>query len=218
MTAPRAIIWDWDGTLADGWPAVTAAVNQAFAAFGMPHWSEAETRARARRSLRESFPPIFGADWRRAAAIFQQAHLETHLTHLAPMPGAQLALAVSADLPQAVVSNKDGAPLRRECEQLGWTGHFRAVLGAGDAEADKPHPAPFALALAAIAEPPGPDVWYVGDTAIDIEGARAAGLRAILVGDAAADGGRAGLAARGLAPDQHFLDATDLAAYLSRVA
>ncbi len=218
MKHPRAIIWDWDGTLADGWPAVAEALNQAFAGFGMAPWSTAETRARARRSVRESFPPIFGPDWKRAAAIFQQAYLQTHLTHLATMPGAAEALAASAHLPQAVVSSKDGEPLRRECDRLGWTARFRAILGAGDAEADKPHPAPFALALAAVAHPAGPEIWYVGDTGIDIEGARAAGIAAILVGDAEADGGLEGLAARGLTPDQHFLDATDLAAYLCSLA
>ncbi len=52
-------------------------------------------------------------------------------------------------------------------------------------------------------------VWYLGDTALDMRTARAAGVTAVLIGDAAHDGGidRAH-------PDLHFPTALDLAARL----
>jgi phosphoglycolate phosphatase len=52
-------------------------------------------------------------------------------------------------------------------------------------------------------------VWYVGDTALDMEAARRMGFRAVLLGDAAHDGGLARAA-----PDLHFADGYALAAYL----
>ena len=78
----------------------------------------------------------------------------------------------------------------------------RAIVGAGDAKADKPDPAPILLALQELGAAPDRSVWYLGDTATDMQAARAAGITGVLVGDAAHDGGidRA-------APDLHFPDA-----------
>ena len=64
---PEGILWDWDNTLVDGWPAIAAGLNAAFTRFGLPEWTLEEVRGRVRRSLRESFPEIFGSDWERRA-------------------------------------------------------------------------------------------------------------------------------------------------------
>jgi phosphoglycolate phosphatase len=130
------------------------------------------------------------------------------------MPGAAEALrAAHALAPLAVNSNKQGPLLRAEAEALGWAPLFRALLGAGDAAADKPDPAPMLLALAACDVPAGPEVWYVGDTALDMQAARRAGCHAVLLGDAAHDGGIA--AAQ---PDTVFAGGHALAAYLHHLA
>ncbi len=211
QTRLRAIVWDWDNTLADGWAAVTHALNSAFAAFALPSWSEAETRCRARHSVRESFPPIFGAQWPRAAGIFGEAYLSAHMSIVRPMPGVARLLQATSHLPMAVVSNKEGPFVRRECTALGFDPHFRGVFGAGDATADKPHIAAFEVALAALAEPAGPDIWYVGDTGLDMQAARAWGCTAVLLDDAAHDGGVNSFI---VPPDLHFVDADALKAYL----
>eukprot|EP01037_Dinobryon_pediforme_P013685 gene13685-13802_t len=215
---PRVLLWDWDNTLADGWQGITAAINEVFAAFAMPAWTEAETRSRARRSMRETFPGMFGADWKRAAALFQQAYAARHLQHLTMMPDIEAALDAGGRWPMAVVSNKDGGFVRRECEAFRWTGRFVVVIGAGDAAADKPDPAPFHLALTPIRSKPGPDVWYIGDAAIDMQAARACGCTAVLLGNAEHDGGLQALIAAGDSPDLHFVDAASLAAYLRMLA
>ena len=49
-------------------------------------------------------------------------------------------------------------------------------------------------------------VWYLGDTALDMQAARAAGVTAVLIGDAEHDLGIAHAA-----PDIHFPSAHDLA-------
>ena len=207
------LLYDWDNTLADGWAGIAAALNAVFSAFAMPHWTVADTRARVRVSLRDSFPAMFGAEWERARDIFYATLEDVHLRHVVPMPGAAEALAAGAAWPQGVVSNKQGKFLRAEVAHLGWAGHFGAVVGAGDAAADKPDPAPIVLALDRMGRGADASVWYLGDTALDMEAARAAGVTAVLVGDVSHDGGidRA-------RPDLHFPSAHALAARLRALA
>jgi phosphoglycolate phosphatase len=144
--------------------------------------------------------------------------LEGHLHHLTLMPGADHLVALADGWPQAVVSNKEGGLLRREVAHLGWNARFRAVVGAGDATADKPDPAPIWHALRTIGVKSGPEVWYVGDTGSDMQAARAAGCTAVLLGDAGHDGGVAALELRGTAPHLQCADASALAALLRKYA
>ena len=215
MPRPEAVLWDWDNTLVDAWAGIAAALNVVLAAYDMPAWTLEQARARIRGSVRDTFPDMFGPDWRRAADMLQAAMQAGHLDHLRPMPGAGAALDQAAGLKLAVVSNKEGRILRREVAHLGWTGRFGAIVGAGDAAADKPHPAPVWYALAAIGVKPGRKVWYVGDTGSDMLAARAAGCTAVLVGDASHDGGLGALEDIGAAPHLHCRDAMAFASLLS---
>ncbi|MFQ5764310.1 MAG: HAD family hydrolase [Rhodospirillales bacterium] len=83
-----------------------------------------------------------------------------------------------------MVSNKKGVFLRREAEQLGWDRFFGAIVGAFDAERDKPAPEPVELALAGSGIARGPSVWIAGDADIDLECAVNAGCTPILVREA----------------------------------
>ena len=206
---PTLLLWDWDNTLVDAWAGITAALNAALAAFGKPLWTVDDTRGRVRVALRESFPVMFGDEWERAREIFYATLTGHHLDHVSPMPGAKEALEAGSALPQGVVSNKAGAFLRREVQHLGWQSYFGPVIGAGDAEADKPDPAPIYFALQHFGRVPDRSVWYLGDTALDMQAARAAGVTAVLVGDAAHDGGVARAA-----PHRHFTSAQSLAGWL----
>src|SRR5258708_449296 len=80
-----------------------------------------------------------------------------------------------------VVSNKRGRFLRLEAERLGWTGHFGRLVGAADAALDKPAVEPVDLALAESGIPRGRDVWFVGDTDIDMHCAINAGCLPVLL-------------------------------------
>jgi phosphoglycolate phosphatase len=209
MPRPTALLYDWDNTLVDAWGGIAHAQNAVFRAFAMPEWSVAETRERVRGSLRDVYPGMFGSEWGRARDIFYAALKQGHLDHVRPMPGAASLLEAGRGAPQAVVSNKAGPFLRAEVKHLGWADHFRSVLGAGDAARDKPDPAPLLEALSVCGRKPGKPVWYIGDTALDMQAARNAGVTAVLVGDAAHDGG-IGRAA----PDLHFPDCAALASHL----
>ena len=206
---PSVLLYDWDNTLVDGWAGITGALNAVFAAFGHQLWTVEDTRNRVRVSLRESFPVMFGDQWERARDIFYAALTEQHLDHVTAMPGVPALLEAGSAWPQGVVSNKAGAFLRREVIHLGWSGYFGPVIGAGDAGADKPDPAPIYLALSQLGHSADGSVWYMGDTALDMQAARAAGVTAVLVGNADHDGG-----VERAAPHLHFPSTYDLCARL----
>jgi len=84
-----------------------------------------------------------------------------------------------------VVSNKKGDFLRVEARHLGWDRYFGALVGALDAERDKPAPEPVRLALKGSGVTPGPAVWIAGDADIDLECAHNAGCTAVLIRAAA---------------------------------
>jgi phosphoglycolate phosphatase len=182
---PRAVLFDWDNTLVDNWPTIHDALNATLAAMGHPTWTLAETRERVRASLRDSFPKMFGPRWEAARDIFYARFEARHIETLVPLPGApELLNALHArGVYLGVVSNKTGRYLRKEAAALGWTRWLGRLVGAQDAAVDKPDRAPVDLALADTGVAPGPAVWFVGDTAMDMRCAHAAGCTAILVGE-----------------------------------
>jgi phosphoglycolate phosphatase len=208
--APRAILFDWDNTLVASWGVIHEAMNLTLAAMGHPHWTREETETRVRASLRDTFPAMFGDRWRDAERVFYDSFAAIHLQHLRAMPGAgeMLAALAGRGLYLGVISNKRGEYLRREAEHLGWTGHFRALAGAGDAARDKPAIEHVKLALGELAC--GADVWLVGDADIDLKCATNAGCTPVLMRPAAPAAGEF----PGHEPALYFPGCAGLLAYL----
>lgn len=171
VSRPEAIIFDWDNTLIDSWPAIHDANNHALTAFGLRPWSMEETRTRVRKSMRDSYPALFGDKWEEAGAVFYERFANMHLETLTPLPGAgeMLAALHAEGIYLGVVSNKKGDYLRKESHHLGWDRYFGRVVGAFDAARDKPAPDPVDLALSEGGPARGPSVWFAGDTDIDLE-------------------------------------------------
>jgi phosphoglycolate phosphatase len=191
VNRPRAVLFDWDNTLVDSWDTIHDALGFCFVAMGREPWSLAEVKARTRLSLREAFPPLFGERWEEAQQHFFARFAAIHLERIKPLPGvtAMLDGLAALGLPLGIVSNKTGPILRREAAHFDWTGRFSAIVGAGDAAADKPAAAPVRLALEGVGIEPGADIWYVGDTALDMHCAANAGCRAVLLfSDGTGDG------------------------------
>ncbi len=106
-----------------------------------------------------------------------------------PAPGARDALArvVGTGIPVGIVSNADGtvAQILRTHEIMqvgpGPGVDVRCIIDSGEVGVDKPDPRIFRIALDAL-DVAAERSWYVGDTpAIDIVGARDAGLSPILL-------------------------------------
>lgn len=190
LPRPRAIIFDWDNTLVDSWATIHEALNYLMRAMGMPEWTMADTREKVRLSLREAFPMYFGDRWEEARDIYLERFRAIHLDRLTALPGRDALVRglAAQDIYLGVVSNKTGGLLRREVDRIGWSELFGRVIGAGDAAADKPAPEPVHLALGPSGVLAGADVWFVGDTGVDMECALNAGCVPVLLGEEAGSG------------------------------
>ena len=180
---PSAILFDWDNTLVDSWLTILDALNTTFKAFHLPPWTMEEAKVRIAKSMRDSFPVLFGDNWRDAGEIFYERYAAIHVEGLCPLAGAETMLRTlaNADIYLSVVSNKNGEYVRKEVKYLGWDRYFGSLVGALDAELDKPDPKPVDLALKSSGIKRGPDVWFVGDANIDLECAYNSNLTPILI-------------------------------------
>jgi len=190
MERPRAILFDWDNTLVDSWNVIHEALVVTFEAMGHVPWTLDKTKQRVRHSLRDAFPRLFGERWDEARKLYLDAFSAMHLERLTALAGADALLETLAKdgYYLAVVSNKTGRYLRREADHLGWSRYFRAMVGGGDARADKPDPAVIEAALRGSGIRPA-SAWLVGDTELDVECAVAAGCVPVLLLPSAPDEG-----------------------------
>ena len=183
LPKPRAILFDWDNTLVDTWPIIHNAMAHTFTHMGVEPWSLDETKAKVGHSLRDHFPLLFGDRWEEAGKIYGDTYKSQHLLSLTPLIGAleTLEFLHATDIYTAVVSNKQGPTLRKEAAHLGWDKYFTKLVGATDAPRDKPYADPAILALKESGISPAANVWFIGDSAPDVDCAIAAGLTPIVI-------------------------------------
>ncbi len=183
---PAAVLFDWDGTLVNTLPGLRVAHNHVRTSYGFDDWTEAEFRANLRHSARELYPRIYKENAAEALERLYAFVKKTHLATLEVIDGAEdlLKLLQKAGIPAALISNKRHDVLVAEVEHLGWSGYFRACVGAGQAARDKPAGDPVLLALerGGMAVDAA-DFWYVGDTVTDLQVAADVGCRAVLLLD-----------------------------------
>jgi len=177
-----------------------------------PIWSLKKTKSNVRRSLRESFPKMFGEKWEEAAEVFYNKIRASHLETLKPLYFAKdlLEQLIQLEIPLGIVSNKTGDILRAECEHLGWSDYFINIIGASDAKKDKPAADPIFLCLQGTCIKPSLDTWYVGDAPTDIECAITAGVTGVLIQNSPVTGDFARFR-----PHLHFRDLHEMAKFLT---
>ena len=185
MIKPAAVLFDWDNTLVDAWPCIIDCYNHTFRHFGLPEWTREEGMRNIARSMRDTFPTLFGDRWQEARDVYYATFQRDHLDRIIAFPHTETMLKglVERGIYVAVVSNKTGKFLRTESDHLGWSPLFGALLGAMDADKDKPDPAPVHLALKPANLQPSAQVWFVGDSAVDLECAHKSGCTAVLLRD-----------------------------------
>lgn len=182
---PRALIFDWDNTLVDTWAVIHIALHETFTTMGERPWTLEECKQRVRSSAREAFPILFGDRWEEAMKVFYDSYGKAHVADLKALPGASALLAElqNEGYHLGIVSNKAGHLLRPEVAAMGWQLYFSAVIGANDAPADKPAPEAPAMALGAMGVEASEEVWFVGDTDIDMRCAVDIGCLPVLLRD-----------------------------------
>ncbi|MEQ8357270.1 MAG: HAD hydrolase-like protein [Kiloniellaceae bacterium] len=184
LPAPKAILFDWDNTLVDSWVLIHHAMMAVFEAMGQRPWTLEEARQKVRKSARDTFPDLFGERADEATAIFYRTYESAHLEQLRELPGAGAMLrdiAATGQTLLGIVSNKQGRLLRLEAAAIGWDSYLGPLVGATDAVKDKPAPEVIDFALDGTGIAAGPEVWFVGDTDIDLLCARNSGCTPVLI-------------------------------------
>jgi phosphoglycolate phosphatase len=172
----RAVLFDFDGTLVDSYPAIAASVNHVRAEHGLPPLEDSVVRRFVGRGpenlLRHTVP---NADLPRDVLLYRAHHPTVLRTGTRLLPGAVDAIAGLRQLGLriAVCSNK---PREFTGQLLEYLGLSRAVeLYLGPEDVLKPKPAPDMLLAALHRLKLRPDeALYLGDMTVDIETARAA--------------------------------------------
>lgn len=183
VTRPSAIIFDWDNTLIDSWKTIHETLYDTLVNYQLPPWTLEYTKANVQKSIRDSFPDIFGEQWEEASEFFCERFEAIHIETLSPFQEAEKVLQTlcKRGVYLAIVSNKKGNHLREEVTHLGWDRFFGKIVGALDAEQDKPSVAPVKLALKDSNIKINSNIWFVGDSEVDLECAHNTGCVPILV-------------------------------------
>lgn len=186
LSKPKAVIFDWDNTLVDTWPLIQTAIDKTMVEMGFEPWGLEKVRNTVHKSMRESFPAIFGDKWEQAGEFYKNTYRSIHLDNINLLEGSLdlINLLEEKGILQFIVSNKMGATLRKEADKIGVSNKFFSLIGAGDADHDKPSKDPVDLALMGSGlDPEKDEIWFIGDTIADIDCAYNSGCRPILFSD-----------------------------------
>jgi phosphoglycolate phosphatase len=177
----RAALFDLDGTLLDSLHDIGAAMNHALATHGLPvhplasyrHFVGNGIQTTVARSLPSGQEKLHPA----VLATFRSFYAEHMLDHTRPFPGVPEVLTRLRDqgMKLAVLSNKADATTRQMVALLLPDVRFDAVYGERDGVPRKPDPTA-ALGIAAELGVKPDDCAFIGDTAVDMDTACAAGM------------------------------------------
>lgn len=202
--AIRAALFDFDGTLADSFTAITASTNHVRKSFGLPELPESTVRAYVGFGLPNLMQELMpGIDTDEAVKRYRVHHATVTHSGTKLMPGVAETIPELArrGLKMAVCSNKMVHFTKDLIRYLDLAQYFLAVLGPDDVEGKaKPDPAMVLEGMKRLGIPPKESV-YIGDMAIDVHTAKAAGLPVWIV-----PGGATGLESAASAGPDRVLD------------
>ena len=182
----RGLIFDLDGTLVDTLEEITATLSSALRRAGLPAASRASVRGWVGdgpvRLVEKALPAESQTVRDKVLASLENGFRDRPLGRSRPYPGIEdlLDRLSAIGTPMAVLSNKLHQAAVHMVEALFAPSIFAATRGYRIASERKPDPAG-ALDLVRVLALPRQSVAIVGDTAVDIETARRAGLRSIAV-------------------------------------
>ena len=180
-----AVVWDLDGTLVDSAADIATSLNRLL----VENHLDALDEARIRNMIGEGVAVLIRRGFEEHGITPDPQRLEqlverflviygevaTASTRL--FPGAREALKSLSDagLRQAICTNKPESITRQVLAGLDIDGYFDVVIGGDTLPRNKPDPLPLRTALESLQAAPGRSLM-VGDSAIDVQTAHAAGV------------------------------------------
>jgi phosphoglycolate phosphatase len=176
------VAFDLDGTLADTAPDLAASLNHTLERLGRPGVEPQSVRHLVGHGARALLRRGLAASGDSDEALVERG-FPIYLDHYAAnicvgtrcYPALEEAMAEldARGVALAICTNKPERLTRLLVEALGWNGRFAAIVGADTLEVKKPDPAPL---RAAVARAGGGRAAFVGDSIVDADTARAAGV------------------------------------------
>lgn len=183
---PKAVVFDFDYTLADSSAGIVACVHYALDAMGLPRACEEDICRTIGLSLHEAFPLYAGEQHAARAAefvaLFVRRADEIMVAHTALLPGAAGAVRAlkGRGLRLGIVTTKFRYRIEAVLARDGLADCFDTVIGYEDVSAPKPDPQGLRRALDRLGVIPEAAL-YVGDSLVDARTAQGAGVPFVAV-------------------------------------
>jgi phosphoglycolate phosphatase len=182
MKSYHLVIFDFDGTLVDTLQDIAYYANLVLREFGSMDRSPDDVKKAIGWGVRELFSnlsPELGRDPGRleeAVARFRKYYNENPVRATRPMPGVREALAGPLeDVKKAIITNKPQDVTKSILKQLKLEAYFDPVIGMHGSYPPKPDPASTFFTMQFHGVVPNETV-LIGDSRVDFETARAAGV------------------------------------------
>lgn len=222
MSKPEAIVWDLDGTLVDTAPDIAFALNSVLDMRGFMPLETVTIRGMVGNGAYKLVERGFNAigirldpdHLERLVALFKREYHACATERSRPYPGIVPALEQlrGMNVPMGVCTNKPEALSRQILDGLGLAHYFSSVIGGDTTPVIKPDPMPLMTCLDELVAPPQNSLM-IGDSAVDVATARAAG-----VGIGVVPWGYSPAPADSLGADFVLRDATALPALLQQAS
>ena len=208
-----ALLLDIDGTLLDTFDEILEAMNLALAEFRVEPLQEEELRPLIGMPVEVQMKILRSMEGPAVQTITDRYYEEFHRLvdrGVRPFPGVAETLKRLKDRPITTMSTRRREEARHMLRKAGIDGYFRAIVGGDEVARPKPNPDLPLHAAKALRVPPS-KAAVVGDSPVDIQAGRAAGMRTI----AAAYGYGEVEALREAGPDAEIARFPDLPAVLA---
>jgi phosphoglycolate phosphatase len=181
----RAFVFDLDGTLIDSKLDLANSVNEMLLEMGRPALDAELVTSYVGHGAPKLIASVLGTasseeERREGLAIFLKHYEQQKLENTRAYPGVVEGLRMLDGTPKAVLSNKPAKMSQEILEGLGLAHYFRRVYGGDSFERKKPDPAGALAILEELGATPG-EAAMVGDSDVDVQTARNAGMLAVAV-------------------------------------
>lgn len=180
----RLIIYDLDGTLVDTREDIARAANHMRSVFGMPPLPSREIEGFVGKGLHHLVQGCLGirdaARTEKGVRIYRDHYAEHMLDHSRLYPGVREILEHFKSRIQVVLTNKPDPFSTRLLEALGVAGYFFRIIAGNSTHPKKPDPDSLRVLFKETGVW-GTDSLLIGDSPIDIEVGRAAGVTTVVL-------------------------------------
>ena len=179
----KALIFDLDYTLIDSSAGIVYCFNEARRRAGEPEVEPAKLVARIGLPIEDGFKVFGSKDPVAMRELFRQIARDGTMalrSFLLPGVAETLPALKERGYRLAVASTKSRPEIERVLEHFQVHRHFETFVGSDEVTNPKPAPDPLLLAMQRLAVTPK-ETTYVGDHVVDVQAAKAAGVRMIAV-------------------------------------